>query len=137
MVSSFALTPYIKNFYRAKDTVIIDLQRRFFKFGWIYAIFMGLMMFIALSMIYQLTFTVYQYLLGVLFMIPLFLHILLISEYYKKNLQTKIDIAKALQESDQISASVAKLIDPESSEVLIDAIADRRIRSVEILKDNK
>jgi O-antigen/teichoic acid export membrane protein len=90
MVSSFALTPYIKNFYRAKDTVIIDLQRRFFKFGWVYAVFMGLMMFIALSMIYQLTFTFYQYLLGVLFMIPLFLHILLISEYYKKNLQTKI-----------------------------------------------
>jgi len=90
MVSSFALTPYIKNFYRAKDSMIIDLQGRFFKFGWIYAIFMGMMMFIALSMIYELTFTFYQYLLGTLFMIPLFLHILLISEYYKKNLQTKI-----------------------------------------------
>jgi hypothetical protein len=90
MMSSFALSPYIKNFYRAKDNMIIDLQRRFFKFGWIYAAFMGLMMFIAISMIYQLTFTFYQYLLGTLFMIPLFLHILLISEYYKKNLQSKI-----------------------------------------------
>lgn len=70
--------------------MIIDLQKRFFIFGWIFAVFMGLLMFIALSMIYELTFTFNQYLLAILFMIPLFLHVLLISEYYKKKKQTKI-----------------------------------------------
>ncbi len=90
MVSSFALTPYIKNFYRAKDTMIVGLQTRFFLFGWVFALAMGLIMFAVISMIYGFSFTPFQYLLGVLFMVPLYLHILLVSEYYKKKKQTKI-----------------------------------------------
>ena len=47
-------------------------------------------MYVIISEIYNLDFTFQQYGLAFLFMIPLFLQVLLVSEYYKRDKQYKI-----------------------------------------------
>jgi O-antigen/teichoic acid export membrane protein len=90
MVSSFVITPYLKNFYRSKNTLINRIQKMFFIYGWIFALLMSGIMFVLISKIYKLDFTLIQYFLAFLFMVPLFLHVLIVSEYYKKGKQNKI-----------------------------------------------
>jgi len=90
MTSSFAITPYLKNYYRSSNTAIKKTQKRFFVFGWGFAIIVTVLMYVAISEIYTLEFTLQQYGMAFLFMIPLFLHVLLVSEYYKKDKQFKI-----------------------------------------------
>jgi len=96
MVSSFAITPFLKNIYRSNSTLIIKLQNRFFIFGWFFALFLSAFMYVVITKIYALEFTTNQYLLAFIFMIPLFLHVLIISEYYKRNEQNKIAIIASI-----------------------------------------
>ncbi len=90
MASSFVITPYLRNFYRSSNSVISKVKKRFFIYGWGFAIILTLLMYVVISKIYQLEFTFQQYGLAFIFMIPLFLHVLLVSEYYKKDQQNKI-----------------------------------------------
>tara|TARA_R110000787_G_scaffold43892_2_gene107472 strand:+ start:46931 stop:48100 length:1170 start_codon:yes stop_codon:yes gene_type:complete len=90
MASTFVITPYLKNYYRSSNTVIKNTQKKFFVFGWGFAVVATVFMYVAISEIYRLDFTFQQYGLAFLFMIPLFLHVLLVSEYYKRDQQYKI-----------------------------------------------
>jgi len=90
MASSFVITPYLKNFYRSSNSVISKIKNQFFIYGWGFAIIITFLMFLGISKIYLLDFTFLQYGLAFIFMIPLFLHVLLVSEYYKKDKQYKI-----------------------------------------------
>ncbi|MGY8932632.1 MAG: hypothetical protein ACKVIM_00530 [Flavobacteriales bacterium] len=90
MASTFAITPYLKNYYRSSNTVIKKIQKRFFVFGWGFAVVATVFMYLIISEIYHLDFTFQQYGLAFLFMIPLFLQVLLVSEYYKRGKQYKI-----------------------------------------------
>ena len=90
MASTFAITPYLKNYYRSSHSAIKKVQKRFFAFGWGFAIVATVIMYVAISKIYHLEFTLLQYGFAFMFMIPLFLHILLVNEYYKKDKQNKI-----------------------------------------------
>ena len=96
MSSTFAITPYLKNYYRSSHTTIKKVQKRFFIYGWGFAIIATLIMYIAISKVYQLEFTLLQYGFAFLFIIPLFLHILLVNEYYKKDQQNKIALFASL-----------------------------------------
>jgi O-antigen/teichoic acid export membrane protein len=90
MASTFAITPYLKNYYRSSNTAIKKTQKKFFVFGWGFAVVATVFMYVTISEIYNLDFTFQQYGLAFLFMIPLFLHVLLVSEYYKRDQQYKI-----------------------------------------------
>lgn len=90
MTSTFAITPYLKNYYRFKNDTISIIQKRFFNFGWLFALIATLLIFVILTFFYQINFSILQYGLAFLFVVPLFLHILLVSEYYKKDKQYKI-----------------------------------------------
>jgi O-antigen/teichoic acid export membrane protein len=90
MASTFAITPYLKNYYRSSNTAIKKTQKKFFVFGWGFAVVATVFMYVTISEIYHLDFTFQQYGLAFLFMIPLFLHVLLVSEYYKRDQQYKI-----------------------------------------------
>lgn len=90
MTSAFAITPYLKNYYRSSNYLINKAQHRFFAYGWLFAIVIVLFMYVVISFIYRLDFTFNQYLLAFIYIIPLFLHVLLVSEYYKKGKQFKI-----------------------------------------------
>ena len=90
MASAFAITPYLKNYYRSSNAAIKKVQKRFFVYGWAFATIATIFMYVAISKVYQLEFTLQQYGFAFMFMIPLFLHVLLVSEYYKKDKQNKI-----------------------------------------------
>ncbi len=90
MASSFVITPYLKNFYRSSNSVISKIKKQFFIYGWMFSIVLTFLMYVVISKIYQLDFTLQQYGLAFVFIIPLFLHVLLVSEYYKKDKQNKI-----------------------------------------------
>lgn len=90
MTSSFFITPFLKNYYRSSNVFIQRIQKQFFLFGWVFALLLSVLMYVVISKVYQLDFTFYQYTLAFLFMVPLFLHVLIVSEYYKKNKQNKI-----------------------------------------------
>jgi hypothetical protein len=90
MGGAFVINPFLKNFYRINNTVVKRLQKKFFIYGWFYAIIMSVLMYFIISKIYNLHFLKEQYLMAFAFIPPLFLHILLINEYYKKNRQNEI-----------------------------------------------
>lgn len=92
MASAFVISPFLKNIYRSNNVIILKLQQRFFVFGWLFAFLMSIFMYAIIKYIYELEFTTAQYFLGFTFMIPLFLQVLIVSEYYKKNKQNKIAI---------------------------------------------
>ncbi|MDC8005762.1 hypothetical protein POV27_17035 [Aureisphaera galaxeae] len=91
MAGPFILNPYLKNFYRS-GTMVNKLQKLFFWYGWPFAILMSVAMFVALTYVYQLDFTMLQYLLAFVFIAPLMFHTTLVSEYYKENKQKQIAV---------------------------------------------
>jgi O-antigen/teichoic acid export membrane protein len=88
--STFIINPFLKNLYRLKDFTIKTLHKRFFIFGWFFALIITLFTYFCIKYLYLLEFTFLQYLFAFLFIVPLFLHLLIINEYYKKNLQKKL-----------------------------------------------
>ena len=90
MGSSFIVTPFIRIFYRSKDTLIQTIQNQFFYYGWAFSLVAVGIIYLMVNFIYGFEFNWYQYLLVFLFIVPLLLHITLINEYYKKNLQYKV-----------------------------------------------
>ncbi|WP_299256529.1 hypothetical protein [uncultured Aquimarina sp.] len=96
MASSFALNPFLKNLYRSKNTLIRKLQGKLFWYGWGFALVMIVIMYTSITLLYELHFTKMQYILAFIIMIPLFLHVLLVNEYYKKNKQNEIAIIASI-----------------------------------------
>ncbi|MDY8138861.1 hypothetical protein [Aquimarina sp. 2201CG5-10] len=92
MGSSFVLNPFLKNFYRSKDLLIYKLKKQLFWLGFPFSLLITGGMYIIIEYIYKLQFTILHYAFAFIYMIPLFLHMLLVNEYYKKNLQSKIAI---------------------------------------------
>ncbi len=90
MTSTFAITPYLKNYYRFKKETIKKTQQLFFYLGWPFALISLGLIYLVLNNLYQFNFTILQYVLVFLFIVPLFVHVLLVSEYYKNNYQNKI-----------------------------------------------
>jgi hypothetical protein len=90
MASSFIITPYIKTLYRSKNVLIQSIQKQFFIYGCMFSVVFTAFLYIFIEYIYGFEFTLFQYFLALIFVAPLVIHILLINEYYKKNLQSKI-----------------------------------------------
>lgn len=90
MASSFIITPYIKTLYRSKNVLIQSIQKQFFVYGCMFSVVFTAFLYIFIEYIYGFEFTLFQYFLALIFVAPLVIHILLVNEYYKKNLQSKI-----------------------------------------------
>ncbi|MDO5977703.1 hypothetical protein [Flavivirga spongiicola] len=96
MGSSFFLNPFLKNFYRSKDSLILKLKKRLFWYGWPFALMITLGMYIVIEYIYELHFTNLQYFLAFIYIIPVLIHVLIVNEYYKKNMQSSIAIIASI-----------------------------------------
>lgn len=96
MGSSFIITPFIQTFYRSKDTLIQTIQKQFFLYGWAFSLVTVGIIYLVVNFIYGFEFTWFQYVLVFMFIVPLLLHVLLINEYYKKNLQYKVVIIASI-----------------------------------------
>ena len=87
---AYMINPFIKIFYRISKKTRTIIEKQFFYLG----IGIGLIgisaIYIIITYVYQFTFSSISYLLGYLFIITLFVHLLLINEFYKNNKQTQV-----------------------------------------------
>lgn len=90
--AAYMINPFIKIFYRIskKTRVIIEQQFLYLGIG-VGAIGIAIIYGI-IANVYDFAFSPLSYLLGYLFMISLFIHLLLINEFYKHNKQTLVAI---------------------------------------------
>lgn len=90
--AAYMINPFIKIFYRIskKTRVVIERQFLFLGIG-IGAIGIAIIYGI-ITYVYEFTFSNMSYLLGYLFMMTLFVHLLLINEFYKHNKQTLVAV---------------------------------------------
>ncbi|WP_411767160.1 lipopolysaccharide biosynthesis protein [Winogradskyella sp. A3E31] len=87
---AYMINPFIKNFYRISKKTRIILEKQFFYLGIGLGSIAIIAIYCVISYLYQFTFSTTSYILGYLFMSTLFIHVLLINEFYKNNKQTQV-----------------------------------------------
>lgn len=91
-IVTFFINPFLKNFFRLKMTIIDKIMKQFFVIGFIYACLFTTATYLIITHIYGLDFSLFNYLMAFVFIVPLFVHILLINQMYKNNLQKDVSI---------------------------------------------
>jgi hypothetical protein len=92
MGAAYMINPFIKVFYRISKSTRTAIEKQFLFLGiGVGAIAIGAI-YIIITYVYEFTFSGTSYLLGYLFIVTLFVHLLLINEFYKNNKQTLVAI---------------------------------------------
>lgn len=92
MGAAYMINPFIKVFYRISKKTRTTIEKQFLYLGLgIGAIAIGAI-YIIITYVYEFTFSSTSYLLGYLFIVTLFVHLLLINEFYKNNKQTLVAV---------------------------------------------
>ena len=90
MGGSYVVNPYLKNFYRASKSLANKLMRQFVKMGIAIAFLALPIIYIVITYVYSFNFSGISYALGLLFLLPIFLHYILINDFYKRDKQSQI-----------------------------------------------
>ncbi len=90
--AAYMINPFIKIFYRISKQTRTAIEKQFLLLGIIIGVIATAVIYIVITYVYEFTFSTTSYLLGYLFMITLFIHLLLINEFYKNNKQTLVAI---------------------------------------------
>ncbi len=90
MTCSFLITPYLKTFYRSADEVVQKIRGQLLLLGALIAAISIVVIFLGVHFLYGFNYSVFQYFLVFLFILPTLLHIILINQYYKRDFQFKI-----------------------------------------------
>ncbi|WP_299680814.1 hypothetical protein [uncultured Dokdonia sp.] len=90
--AAYMINPFIKIFYRISKKTRSVIERQFLLLGIGIGAIAIAVIFGIITYVYEFTFSSMSYLLGYLFMITLFIHLLLINEFYKNNKQTLVAI---------------------------------------------
>ncbi|WP_298311602.1 hypothetical protein [uncultured Aquimarina sp.] len=89
---AYTINPFIKIFYRISKKTRIVIEKQFLYLGIGIGAIAITIIYGIITYIYEFPFSNMSYLLGYLFMITLFVHLLLINEFYKYNKQTLVAI---------------------------------------------
>ncbi len=84
---SYLINPFLKNFYRTKDTVLRKIEKQFIWAGILTALFSIPMVYLLIKYLYGFDFSMLHYTYAFLFVSTLFLHLILINNFYKRNMQ--------------------------------------------------
>jgi len=87
LAATFFINPYLKSFFRISGQTLRLIQKQSILFGIGSALIFILLVWYFINQFYRIQFPVSFYLLGFLFMLPVFLHVLLINEFYKYHKQ--------------------------------------------------
>ncbi len=91
-MASFILGPYIKNIYRLPDATLRKLMIAMFRGGVLLSIPALLAIYVIISKYYQIDFSGDIYLIGYFFVIPFFLYLVKLYQYFKHDQQKVIVI---------------------------------------------
>ncbi len=87
---AYMINPFIKIFYRISKKTRAIIERQFFYLGIGIGALAIVIIYGIINYVYQFKFGLTNYILGYLFMISLFVHLLLINEFYKNNKQKQV-----------------------------------------------
>ncbi|WP_394747378.1 hypothetical protein [Spongiimicrobium salis] len=94
--TAYIVNPYLKNLYRLKSMVLNKIQRQSAWIGIISAILFLPVLYFTTHYVYGFNFTIFSYAMGFTFVTTLFLHIILVTEFYKRDQQYTIAIVIAI-----------------------------------------
>ena len=92
VIVTFFINPFLKNFFRLKMNIVNKIKRQFLVIGVLYGFLFTVIIYLVITNIYSLQFSMVNYLTAFVFIVPLFVHILLINQMYKNNLQKEVSI---------------------------------------------
>ncbi len=92
MGAAYMINPFIKVFYRISKKTRTAIEKQFLFLGIGVGVVAIVAIYIIINYVYEFTFSGTSYLLGYLFIVTLFVHLLLINEFYKSNKQTLVVI---------------------------------------------
>ncbi|MEP0262729.1 hypothetical protein [Dokdonia sp.] len=90
--AAYMINPFIKIFYRISKKTRNAIEKQFLFLGIIIGAIATTVIYVIITYIYEFTFSPTSYLLAYLFIITLFVHLLLINEFYKNDKQTLVAI---------------------------------------------
>ncbi|KAA3615770.1 MAG: hypothetical protein D8M58_16395 [Calditrichaeota bacterium] len=87
LTATFLINPYLKNLFRISDRTRRKIERKSFLYGFAFAVFIIVAVYLFISIIYGIDFPEIYYFIGFTAIQPVFIHILLINDFYKNNRQ--------------------------------------------------
>lgn len=92
MGAAYMINPFIKIFYRISKNTRTVIEKQFLFLGITIGAIATAIIYVIINYVYEFTFSNTNYILGYLFLATLFIHLLLINEFYKNNKQTLVAI---------------------------------------------
>ena len=90
--AAYMINPFIKIFYRISKNTRTVIEKQFLFLGITIGAIATAIIYVIINYVYEFTFSNTNYILGYLFLATLFIHLLLINEFYKNNKQTLVAI---------------------------------------------
>ena len=88
--ASYVINPFLKNFYRVKQQIASQIERQFTLLGLLVGIAFIPILYVLAQYLYGFDYSLLSYAFAFLFVITVFIHLLLISEFYKYNRQMSV-----------------------------------------------
>ncbi len=102
MGASYAINPFLKTFYRISNQTRDRIEKQFYGAGIILGvIFIGII-YLVIEYLYEFHFSKSSYLLAYLFIATLFVHLILINQFYKENKQMQVVVIIGITAAVQI-----------------------------------
>lgn len=87
IATTYFVNPFLKNFFRSNTSIIKKIIKQFLIAGFIYALIFTVLSYFAMQVIYNIEFTLLNYIMAFIFIIPLLVHSIIINQMYKYNKQ--------------------------------------------------
>ncbi len=85
--TTYFVNPYLKNFFRLNDRVIKKIKSQFFVFGFFYGLFFIIIVYLIISKVYLIQFSLENYIVAFTFLIPLLFQMIIVNQIYKHDKQ--------------------------------------------------
>lgn len=88
--ASYVINPFLKNFYRVKQQIASKIEKQFTLLGLLVGVAFIPILYALAQYLYGFEYSLLSYAFAFLFVITVFIHLLLISEFYKYNRQMSV-----------------------------------------------
>ena len=96
MGASYAINPFLKTFYRISNKTRARIEKQFYGIGIASGILFIGVIYLVIEYLYDFSFSKSSYLLAYLFIATLFVHLVLINQFYKENKQIQVAVIIAI-----------------------------------------
>ncbi len=102
MGASYSINPFLKTFYRISNQTRDRIEKQFYGIGIASGILFIGVIYLVIEYLYDFRFSASSYLLAYLFIATLFVHLVLINQFYKENKQMQVAVIIATTAAMQI-----------------------------------